>query len=155
MLKKSSILRNPLKDRMKQVIPTKLAELKEVKTKYGDKKMGEFSVAQVLGGMRGINGLFYDGSKLDAYKGIMLRGRNLFDLCEHLKYKNSEEPIAESLIWYLFTGELPTEKQTEFIIEDVHRRNKEIDFTATENLYYINYYYHHLDLIHYHPIFIQ
>jgi citrate synthase len=71
-----------LKQRMKQVIPPKIQELKEVKELYGDRKIGDIKVSQVLGGMRGITGLFYETSKLDAQKGIMFRQHNLFDLCE-------------------------------------------------------------------------
>jgi len=57
-----------LKDRLRTIIPAKLAELKDVKEKYGDKSLGEVTVSQCLGGMRGIQGLFYETSKLDANK---------------------------------------------------------------------------------------
>ena len=74
--------------------------------------MGEYKVSQVLGGMRGMNALFYETSKLDAEKGIMLRDNNLFDLCDKLKHKGSEEPLPEGLLWLLYNNEIPTEKQT-------------------------------------------
>lgn len=113
-----------LKDRMRQVIPIKLKELKEVKEQYGEKKIGEIKVSQVLGGMRGLTGLFYETSKLDANKGIMYRNHNLFQLCDELKFRNSEEPLPEALIWYLFTGEVPTAPQVEFMIKNVQQRSK-------------------------------
>ena len=112
-----------LKERMRQVIPGKLKELKEVKEIYGDKSLGEIKVSQVLGGMRGMTGLFYETSKLDANKGIMYRNHNLFELCEKLKFRGSEEPLPEALIWYLFTGEIPTNEQVEFMIKNVHERS--------------------------------
>jgi citrate synthase len=111
-----------LKERIRQILPEKLEELKHVKQHYGEKKIGEIKVSQVIGGMRGMTGLFYETSKLDANKGIMYRGHNLFEVCEHLKYKNSAEPLSEALLWFLFTGEIPNEKQTEFLIKDIHRR---------------------------------
>lgn len=134
MFRRTFIVRDQLKNKFREVIPNKLKELKEVRETYGDKKLGDITVSQVIGGMRGMKALFYDGSKLDAEKGIMLRGRNLFDLCEHLKYKGSEEPVAESLLWYLFTGEFPTDSQTEFVIHDLHRRCRAVDFQHTEEL---------------------
>ncbi len=57
-----------LKDRLTQIIPTKLKEYKEVKEQYGSKKLAEVTVGQVMGGMRGMPGLFYETSKLDAFK---------------------------------------------------------------------------------------
>ena len=68
-----------LKDKLRAIIPSKLAEIKEVKEKYGNCSLGEVTVSQALGGMRGVKGLFYETSKLDANKGIMYRKKNLFD----------------------------------------------------------------------------
>ncbi len=111
-----------LKERIRQVIPNKLKELKEVKELYGDKKIGEIKVSQVLGGMRGMTGLFYETSKLDAQKGIMYWNHNLFQLCDELKFRNSEEPLPEALIWFLFTGEVPNAEQVEFVIKNLQQR---------------------------------
>jgi citrate synthase len=55
-----------LKQKFQSVIPSKLKEFKHVKEAYGSKKVGEITVGQVLGGMRGMTGLFYETSKLDA-----------------------------------------------------------------------------------------
>ena len=134
MFKRSCILKCQLKDKIKEILPMRLQEFKDVKAKYGDKIVGEVKVSQVLGGMRGIQGLFYETSKLDANKGILLRNHNLFDLVKTLKYKNSEEPLSESLIWFLFTGEVPTKTQTESIINDIHKRNHDIKFAEIEKL---------------------
>jgi citrate synthase len=118
--KKSSGL---LRDRMRAIVPGKVQEYKDVKKTYGDKKIGEITVDQVMGGMRGMHGLFYETSKLDAQKGIMYRQHNLFDLCETLKYKGSKEPLPEALIWYLFTGEIPNEAQIESTIKEINDRS--------------------------------
>jgi citrate synthase len=63
---------------MAQIIPAKLTEFKDIKLKYGDKKMGEFKVSQALGGMRGITGLFYETSKLDAQKVFFLINKGYY-----------------------------------------------------------------------------
>ena len=54
----------------------------------------------------------------------MYRDNNLFDLCEKLKFFGSEEPIPEALIWYLFTGEIPTADQTKFLIKNMQGRSQ-------------------------------
>jgi citrate synthase len=113
-----------LKERVRAILPAKLKELKDVKEQYGEKKLGDIKVSQVIGGMRGMTGLFYETSKLDAQKGIMYRGENLFEVCEKLKFKGSEEPVSEALLWFLFTGEVPNEKQTESVIQNIHHRAK-------------------------------
>ena len=112
-----------LKDRMKEIIPSKIQEFKDIKEKYGNKIISDITVSQILGGMRGVNALFYDTSKLDSHEGIMYRHLNLFDICEKLRYKNSVEPLTESLIWYLFTGDIPNEKQVEHTINEIQRRS--------------------------------
>jgi len=112
-----------LHERMRAIMPEKIHEFKEIKAKYGSKKMAEVTVDQVLGGMRGIPGIFYETSKLNAQKGILYRSHNLFELCEQLKYKNSAEPLPEALIWYLFTGEVPNEHQVESVIKEVNKRS--------------------------------
>lgn len=112
-----------LHERMRAIMPEKIQEFKEIKAKYGQKKIAEITVEQVLGGMRGMPGIFYETSKLNAQKGILYRSHNLFDLCEELKYKNSQEPLPEALIWYLFTGEVPNEAQIESVIQEVNKRS--------------------------------
>jgi citrate synthase len=54
----------------------------------------------------------------------MFRNFNLFELCDRLKFKGSEEPLPEALIWFLFTGELPSESETNSVIESLHRRSE-------------------------------
>ena len=54
-----------LKEEFIKVAPAYNARLKEIKTKHSAKKLGDVTVDQVIGGMRGIPALFYDLSKLD------------------------------------------------------------------------------------------
>jgi hypothetical protein len=54
-----------LKQRLADLIPQKQAQLAEIKKKYGNEVLGQITVGQVIGGMRGVKGLFYDGSLLD------------------------------------------------------------------------------------------
>lgn len=134
MFKRTKILNSQLKKRFEEIFPKHMAEFKDVKEKYGEKVLGEVKVSQVLGGMRGIPGLFYETSKLDAEKGILLRNHNLFELCEKLKYNNSEEPLPEALLWYLFTGEIPNSTQIKSIMDEVSERSAKFPFQNTEKL---------------------
>jgi citrate synthase len=98
-----------LKSRLKEIIPGKVEELKEIKRLYGSKVIGEYKVDQVLGGMRSIKGIFYDTSILDSMSGITFRGQTIPDLCEQLpKAFDGGEPLPEGLFYLLMTGDLPT-----------------------------------------------
>lgn len=134
MFKRTQFLKSELKNKIKEVLPKHLEMIKEVKTKHGEKVIGEVKVNQILGGMRGINGLFYDSSKLDHEKGIMLRGRNLFDLVDLLKYEKSDEPIPEALLWLLFSDSLPNHKETKSVIDEIKDRANTCKFDNTEKL---------------------
>ncbi|KAG5459608.1 MAG: citrate synthase, partial [Olpidium bornovanus] len=62
--------------------------------------------------MRGIKGLIWEGSLLDAEEGIRFRGYTIPE-CQTLlpKANGGEEPLPEGLFWLLLTGEVPTKDQ--------------------------------------------
>ncbi|KAI8878589.1 citrate synthase [Backusella circina FSU 941] len=101
-----------LKERLAELIPEKQAEVKEFKKEFGSKPLGEVTVAQAYGGMRGIKGLIWEGSVLDAEEGIRFRGLTIPD-CQKVLPGAEEggEPLPESLFWLLVTGEVPTHEQ--------------------------------------------
>ena len=53
----------------------------------------------------------------------------LIKLVEKLKYKGSQEPLPEALIWFLFTGEIPSEEETKSVIDSLNQRSKISDET--------------------------
>jgi citrate synthase len=134
MFKRTLKLNSELKLKLKESLHKQVEEFKQVKTLYGDKVVGEVKVSQILGGMRGINGLFYETSKLDPVKGILLRDHNLFQLVKSLRYNNHEEPLPEALLWLLFTGEIPTDLQIKSVINDINVRANSSEFEDTEKL---------------------
>lgn len=103
-----------LKERLAELIPEKQEEVKLVKSKYGQKSLGEVSVDMVYGGMRGIKGLIWEGSVLDPDEGIRFRNLTISE-CQQLLPKadesGGEEPLPEGLFWLLVTGEIPTKEQ--------------------------------------------
>lgn len=109
-----------LKKVMAEIIPQKQAELKEVKEKYGDKVVGQYTVKQVIGGMRGMKGLMSDLSRCDPYQGIIFRGYTIPQLKEFLPKADpkaadqaNQEPLPEGIFWLLMTGQLPTHAQVD------------------------------------------
>lgn len=90
---------------------------------YGDVKVADVTVSQILGGMRGIKSLVTDISYLDPNEGIRYRGYTLPEVFEKLpKAKGAEMPYVEGLFFLLLTGEIPTESQVADVINDFSNR---------------------------------
>ncbi|CAI5986647.1 unnamed protein product [Closterium sp. NIES-65] len=73
--------------------------------------------------MRGIKGLIWEPSILDADLGIKYRGLSIPD-CQHLLPSAipGGEPLPEALLWLLITGEVPTSLQAASITEELRLR---------------------------------
>ncbi|KAJ3332250.1 citrate (Si)-synthase [Blyttiomyces sp. JEL0837] len=108
-----------LKERLREIIPIKQAEVKEIRAKYGNKVLGETTVDMAYGGMRGIKGLIWETSVLDADEGIRFRNYTIPE-CQKLlpTAEGGEEPLPEGLFWLLVTGEIPTTEQVRALSAD-------------------------------------
>ncbi len=92
---------------------------------YGDVKLGEVSIGQAIGGMRGVKCLVTDISYLDPFEGIRFRGYTIPEVLEKLpKPAGAEYPTVESFFYLLLTGDIPTEKEAEEIGEEFKARAK-------------------------------
>ncbi|CAD6572466.1 MAG: citrate (Si)-synthase [Tremellales sp. Tagirdzhanova-0007] len=101
-----------LKDRMSEIIPKEIENVKAVRAAHGGKSFGEVTVDQAYGGMRGIKGLIWEGSVLDADEGIRFRNLTIPECQEQLpSAEGGSEPLPEGLFWLLLTGEVPTAEQ--------------------------------------------
>ncbi len=91
---------------------------------YGDVVVGDVTITQLIGGMRGIKCLVTDISYLDPYEGIRFRGYTIPEVLEKLpKPKDgSEIPFVEGFIYLLLTGDLPTEKEVNEVAEEFKQR---------------------------------
>lgn len=103
-----------LRERLVEIIPEKQEEVKKFKKEYGSKVLGEVTVDQAYGGMRGVKGLVWEGSVLDAEEGIRFRGLTIPE-CQKVLPSAIEggEPLPESLFWLLVTGEVPTKEEVQ------------------------------------------
>jgi citrate synthase len=68
--------------------------------------------------MRGLTVLVTDISYLDPYEGIRYRGYTVEEVLQKLpKPKNAEMPYDEAQFYLLMTGDIPTEKEVEEVID--------------------------------------
>ncbi|GMK57280.1 hypothetical protein CspeluHIS016_0401140 [Cutaneotrichosporon spelunceum] len=118
-----------LKERLVELIPKEIENVKEVRHKYGHKSFGENTVDQMYGGMRGLKGLIWEGSVLDADEGIRFRGLTIPEARNVLpKAPGGEEPLPEGLFWLLVTGEVPTNEQVRGLSAEWAARSEIPDF---------------------------
>lgn len=118
-----------LKERLQELIPKEIENVKQVRKELGNKSFGEVTVDQAYGGMRGIKGLIWEGSVLDAEEGIRFRGLTIPEAQKALpKAPGGEEPLPEGLFWLLVTGEVPTEEQVKGLSAEWAARAEIPDF---------------------------
>lgn len=100
-------------------------EIKEMLKTHGAKKAGEVHLSQIYQGMRGITGMVYETSLLDANEGIRFRGFSIPELQKKLpKAKDSQEPLPEGLFYLMLTGELPSDADVQELSADWAKRSK-------------------------------
>merc|ERR1712217_86677 len=91
-----------LLERLRVLVPEQRERVKNFRKEHGDKVLGSYTVNQAYGGMRGIIGLVYETSLLDAEEGIRFRGLSIPECQEKLpKAKGGNEPLPEALLWLL------------------------------------------------------
>ena len=119
-----------LRQRMESVIADRQQEVIAFRKEHANTVVGEVTVSQIMGGMRGIPGMLYETSKLDPAEGISYRGTKLFDIRDKAPTTvPGGEPIPEGVLWLLLTGELPSNSEIAEFKEELYRRG---ELTADE-----------------------
>ena len=114
-----SALKEKLGKKIEEWRPRTTKLLKE----HGDVKVGEVTIAQVIGGARGVKSLTTDISYLDPFEGIRFRGFTIPEVMEKLpKVPGSEMPYVEGFFYLLLTGDVPTEKDSKEVAEEFKKR---------------------------------
>ncbi len=114
-----SALKETLLKKIEEHRPRTTKLLKE----YGDTKVGEVTVAQAIGGARGVRCLVTDVSYLDPFEGIRFRGRTIPETFEVLpKVPGRDYAYVEGFWYYLMTGEVPTEAQALEVVKEFQDR---------------------------------
>ena len=92
---------------------------------FGNVKVDEITIRQVIGGMRGVKSLVTDISYLDPYEGIRYRGYTLPEVFEKLpKPAGKDYPYVEAMFYLLLTGDIPTENDVQEIVEEFKKRRQ-------------------------------
>ncbi|XP_063721087.1 citrate synthase, mitochondrial-like [Symsagittifera roscoffensis] len=105
-----------LKDVLANVIPEEQKKIGAFRKQHGNKSLGEYTIDQAYGGMRGITGLVTETSLLDPDEGIRFRGYSIPECQEMLpKAPGGKEPLPEGLFWLLMTGQIPTAQQVAWV----------------------------------------
>ena len=87
------------------------SEVKALIKEHGDKVLGQYTVAQVYQGMKGMIGMVTETSKLDPEEGIRFRGYSIPELREKLpKAPGGTEPLPEGIFYLMLVGEMPTQE---------------------------------------------
>jgi len=101
-----------LKNTLSQKIPDWRYDAKKLIEDKGNEVIGEVTLAQVYGGMRGIKGLVCDTSSVSPDTGLIIRGKPLLDITDIL---------PEEVFHLLLTGDLPNDDQ----LKDIQNQLKE------------------------------
>jgi len=108
-----------LKEVLSVLVPEHRDNIKQFVAQHGNDVVGQVTIEQMYGGMRGIKGLVTETSVLDADEGIRFRGYTIPE-CQKLlpKAAGGMEPLPEGLFWLLCTGKIPTEAQVKAISKE-------------------------------------
>jgi len=104
-----------LKEKLSSLIPQLREEAKSIATKHGSQVIGEVTIEQLYGGMRGIKASICDTSEVGLDSGLIIRGIPILDLVDKL---------PEEVFYLMLTGELPDEEGLEDLQWELNRRSE-------------------------------
>lgn len=114
-----------LKETLRQKIEAHRPRTTRLLKEYADVKVGEVTIGQAIGGMRGVKSLVTDISYLDPFEGIRFRGKTIPEVMAALpKPEGKDYPYVEGFWYYLLTGEVPTLEETLDVVEEFKERRK-------------------------------
>ncbi len=91
---------------------------------FGNVKVDEVDIGQIIGGARDIKSLVTDISYLDPFEGIRFRGLTIPEVMEKLpKVPGGEMPYVEGFFYFLLTGEIPSEADVKEVAEEFKKRS--------------------------------
>ncbi|HOI30799.1 MAG TPA: citrate (Si)-synthase [Melioribacteraceae bacterium] len=118
-----------LKQKLQEKIQLEKPRTEKLVKEFGNVKVDEVNIGQIIGGMRDIKSLVTDVSYLDPHEGIRFRGLTIPEVFEKLpKVPGNEMPSVEGFFYFLLTGDMPTEKEVEEVSEEFNSRKKIPDY---------------------------
>lgn len=117
----SELLKNKLKEKIEAWRPRTARLVKE----FGNVKVDEVDIGQIIGGARDVKCLITDISYLDPYEGIRFRGLTIPEVFEKLpKVKDGEMPSVEAFYYFLLTGDIPNDEEIESLMVEFKKRQE-------------------------------
>jgi citrate synthase len=114
-----------LKEKLREKIDVWRPRTTKLVKEHGDVKLGDVTIAQAIGGMRGVKCLVTDISYLDPFEGIRFRGYTIPETLEALpKVPGAEMPYVEGFLYLLLTGDIPTQHEALEVVEEFKKRHK-------------------------------
>ncbi|MBI9033831.1 MAG: citrate (Si)-synthase [Bacteroidales bacterium] len=112
-----------LKEKLFEKIQQQRPRTHDLLKNHGDVVVDQITIAQIIGGMRGVKSLVTDISYLDPNEGIRYRGYTLPEVFEKLpKPKGAEMPYVEGLVYLLLTGDIPTQDEIDELVDEFSAR---------------------------------
>ncbi|MFQ5499254.1 MAG: citrate (Si)-synthase [Candidatus Zixiibacteriota bacterium] len=102
-----------LKETLSGMIPKLREQAKDLAKSYGDRVISQVTVAQALGGMRGVKGLVCDTSVVEPDQGLIIRGKPIMKI---------KDRLPEEIFWLLTTGKLPNAEELKTLQKDLRDR---------------------------------
>jgi citrate synthase len=114
-----------LKEKLRQKIEEHRPRTTRLLKEYGDVEVSKVTIAQAIGGARGVRCLVTDVSYLDPLEGIRFRGKTIPETFEALPNVSGREyPHVEGFFHFLMTGEVPTEDEIQELVEEFKKRRE-------------------------------
>jgi len=114
-----------LKEKLSEKIEAQRPRTVKLLKEYGSTKVGEVTIAQLIGGIRGVKCLTTDISYLDPFEGIRFRGYTIPEALEKLpKVPGGEMPYVEGFFYLLLTGDIPNDEEVAAVAEEFNKRKK-------------------------------
>jgi citrate synthase len=112
-----------LKEKLSEKIDGWRPKTTKLLKEFGDVKVSEVTIAQVIGGARGVKCLTTDISYLDPFEGIRFRGYTIPETLAALpKVPGGEMPYVEGFFYLLLTGDIPTDEDVKDVAEEFNKR---------------------------------
>ncbi len=114
-----------LKDKLSKKIDGWRPRTTKLLKEHGSVKVGDVTIGQMIGGMRGVKCLVTDISYLDPLEGIRFRGYTIPEILEKLpKPPGSNMPYVEGHLYLLLTGDIPTQAEVDELIVEFKTRGE-------------------------------
>ncbi|MCL4547150.1 MAG: citrate (Si)-synthase [Bacteroidetes bacterium] len=121
-----------LKEKLREKIVAERPRTEKLMKEFGNVKVDEVTISQVIGGMRDIKSLVTDISYLDPFEGIRFRGLTIPEVFTKLpKVPNAEMPSVEGFFYFLLTGDIPTEAEVAEVRSEFDKRREVPSYVFT------------------------